>query len=168
MGDVADEPLEARIPLRVELRRIERNGWTGARGGAVRHASYSPASASSGAAATIDFELPLTRSLSVEAMAGVGRFNGKSGIPDVDIFTYVVDAKLYLVDGDWRPFVMGGGGVSSSNPGMAGGEWNVGAGLRYDASARFAFEAGYQFHETYQGGKGVPFSTLQVGVLLKF
>jgi len=122
----------------------------------------------SGAAATIDFELPLTRSLSVEAMAGVGRFNGKSGIPDVDIFTYVVDAKLYLVDGDWRPFVMGGGGVSSSNPGMAGGEWNVGAGLRYDASARFAFEAGYQFHETYQGGKGVPFSTLQVGVLLKF
>lgn len=136
-------------------------------GAAIPHGNLGKAT-NAGFMSTLDLEYAATKYLSGEVLLGAARFGGKSGGGGTTMYEASVNAKVYLLNGDWRPFLNAGGGVYSFHPGKDDGGVNVGAGLRFDASPRIALEASYSFHDAIQSGADATFSGIQVGAVYKF
>lgn len=122
-------------------------------------------------------EYAATDYFSLEGIFGYHRFRGQTfgavSVSDLDLFQFSGNGKFYLAPpGSVRPWVNFGVGAYKfkSGPTRFGG--NVGAGLQFNLTQKFALEGAYNFHAvtSFSGfpGSDSRFSTLQGGVRFRF
>jgi hypothetical protein len=116
----------------------------------------------------VSLEYRLDAMFSIEARLGVASFDGESGGPDVYVVQHAINARATLLEGPFRPFVNIGPGFFANNPGDDGFGANVGLGAGWRISDRFAVEAALDHFHVFAHGENPHFSTLQLGVGLKF
>lgn len=119
-------------------------------------------------------EYAATNYFSLEGIFGYHRFRGRTfgsvSVADLNVFQFSGNGKFYLVPpGSVRPWVNFGIGAYKfeSGPTRFGG--NVGAGLQFKLTPKFALEGAYNLHAvTSSFGSDAKFSTLQGGVRFWF
>ncbi|HEX7896850.1 MAG TPA: porin family protein [Planctomycetota bacterium] len=136
-------------------------------GAAVPHGDFADA-VDGGWSELVSLEYRINPMFSVEARLGVSSFDGESGGPDVYSVQHAVNGRATFLDGPWRPFVNAGPGFYANNPGDDDFGINVGAGVGYRLNDRFTLEAAWDYHHVFAEGDDPSFSTLQLGVGLKF
>jgi len=106
---------------------------------------------------------------SIEGIFGYHHFPAKmSG--NVDVYQFSTNAKIYLAtpQHQFRPFINGGIGDYTFNPGGSKFGANVGAGILYQLTSRFGLQASYNFHNVNTPVNATRFSTLQGGIRFLF
>lgn len=123
-----------------------------------------------GFSASLGLEVSAANAFSVVGQFGYHRlrlgriFSGG----DHDLYQLSLNGKAYLASGAVRPFVNFGGGLYHFDPGDTRGGLNVGSGLQFNLTQRFALEGVYNFHSVFTPGSNANFSTLQLGVRFGF
>jgi len=116
-------------------------------------------------------EYILASHFSVEGIFGYHRFPGTI-TPDLNIYQFSGNGKVYLTTGTFQPFVNGGvGGYrfsigSGSSSTYFGG--NVGGGVLYNLTSRFGLQGSYNFHVVNTPVEATKFSTAQGGIRFVF
>jgi hypothetical protein len=115
-------------------------------------------------------EYKLASHLSLEGVFGYHHFPGKLN-PNLNIYQYSANIKVYLTSTRIQPFVNGGPGgytfsSASASSNYAGG--NAGAGLLFNLSKDFGIQASYNFQAVATSGATSRFSTYQVGIRYAF
>lgn len=106
--------------------------------------------------------------VSVEGIFGAHHFPGKIA-GNVNVYQFSANAKVYFTSaGPWRPFVNGGIGGYHFDTGTNSFGGNAGAGLLYEFTPRFGFQASYNFHAVNTSAAATQFSTAQGGVRIVF
>jgi opacity protein-like surface antigen len=115
-------------------------------------------------------EYAVTDYFSVEGIFGAHRFeNSFVGGNNVDLFQFSGNGKFYLsAPGTVRPWFNFGVGAYKFDPGSTRFGGNVGTGLQFNLTQKFALEAAYNFHAVSTTGTSTRFSTLQGGFRFRF
>ncbi len=123
-----------------------------------------------GASLGVDLEYRINNHVSLEGLLGYHRFNLESIFFDdhAAIYNLSANVKFYGGGGSVRPFVNGGGGLYVTDDGGTHGGLNLGAGLQFNVSPKFAVEGSYNFHNAFLSGDNFRLSTLQGGVRFRF
>ncbi len=136
-------------------------------GAAIPHADYADL-VDAGWSETASLEYRFDSMFSVEARLGVATFQGESGGPDVYALQHAVNGRVTLLEGPFRPFVNAGPGFFANNPGDDGFGANLGLGVGFRLSDRFTLEAALDHVHVFAHGENPHFSTLQLGLGLRF
>jgi hypothetical protein len=137
-------------------------------GAAIPHADYADL-VDAGWSELVSLEYRINPMFSVEARLGVAAFDGKDGGPDVYSVQHAINGRFTLpLDGPFRPFLNIGPGFFANNPGDDGFGANVGLGVGYRVSDFVSIEAAIDHFHVFAHGENPHFSTLQLGVGLKF
>jgi len=137
-------------------------------GAAIPHADYADL-VDAGWSELVSLEYRINPMFSVEARLGVAAFDGKDGGPDVYTVQHAVNGRFTLpLDGPFRPFLNVGPGFFANNPGDDGFGANLGLGVGYRLSDFISIEAAVDHFHVFAHGENPHFSTLQLGVGLKF
>jgi hypothetical protein len=115
-------------------------------------------------------EYMLAPHVSLEGFFGYQHFPGKFN-PNLNVYQYAVNVKVYLSTGRVQPFVNGGpGGYSFVSAGSsstyAGG--NAGVGLLFNLSRHLGIQASYNFNAVGTSGATSRFSAFQAGIRYAF
>ncbi|HEY6190255.1 MAG TPA: outer membrane beta-barrel protein [Pyrinomonadaceae bacterium] len=115
-------------------------------------------------------EYAVTDYFSVEGIFGAHHFeNSLIGGNNVDLFQFSGNGKFYLTPpGSVRPWVNFGIGAYKFDPGSTRFGGNVGTGLQFNLTPKFALEAAYNFHAVSTTGASTTYSTLQGGFRFRF
>jgi len=115
-------------------------------------------------------EYAVTDYFSVEGIFGAHHFeNSFVGGNNLDVFQFSGNGKVYLAaPGSVRPWFNFGVGAYKFDPGSTRFGGNVGTGLQFNITPRFALEAAYNFHAVSSTGTGTKYSTLQGGFRFRF
>ena len=136
-------------------------------GAAIPHGDFADA-VDGGWSELVSLEYRINRMFSLEGRLGVSMFDGESGGPDVYSVQHAVNGRVTFLEGPLRPFVNAGPGFYANNPGDDDFGFNAGAGLGYRLSDRLTLEAAWDYHHVFAEGDDPQYSTLQLGVGLKF
>jgi hypothetical protein len=137
-------------------------------GAAIPHADYADL-VDAGWSELVSLEYRINPMFSVEARLGVAAFDGKDGGPDVYTVQHAINGRFTLpLDGPFRPFLNVGPGFFANNPGDDGFGANAGLGVGYRLSDVVSLEAAVDHFHVFAHGENPHFSTLQLGVGLKF
>jgi hypothetical protein len=120
-----------------------------------------------GASFAADLEYRLSNNFSLLGVFGYNRFRNSLTGPDLNLYNFSGNAKIYLGGRKQRPFVNFGGGAYKFDLADTRGGVNVGFGLQRELNARFAVEGAYNFHAVLTPGTSTKFSTLQLGIRIK-
>lgn len=115
-------------------------------------------------------EYAVTDYFSVEGIFGAHRFeNSLVGGNNLDLFQFSGNGKFYLSPpGTVRPWFNFGVGAYKFDPGSTRFGGNVGTGLQFNLTPKFALEAAYNFHAVSTTGTSRRYSTLQGGFRFRF
>ena len=119
---------------------------------------------------TLDVKYKASANLSQHVLLGYNKFEGKSGVSDVDWINLSVNAKYYYqrFGKGGRLFVNGGLGIYVPDTGSSKLGQNVGAGISYNLNPRLRGEVSVNFHAIITTGNSTNFYTPQVGVTYRF
>jgi opacity protein-like surface antigen len=104
----------------------------------------------------------------VELAFGQDMFDGKSGIPDVDIQHLKLNGKSFFPIGSNRGFASVGYGSYNFDPGPTEQGFNLGVGYQFDLAPRWNGEAKLNYHDIDASGVSINFYTLQIGLRYNF
>jgi hypothetical protein len=157
------------VSVRTVIEAVEPRDWSfSVQGGvAIPHATLANTQ-DPGFSASFHAELRISNRLSGEARIGLAQLDGSGGAADLDLASYTLGARVYVADGALRPYLTAGVGGTAFNPGDIFFGATAGAGFQYNFSPECAVEAACDFHELFRNGANPRFSTLQVGVVLRF
>lgn len=127
----------------------------------------------------VDLEYRFNKYFSLEGIYTFHRFGGERlgpfgpgnvfiDIPDLNLHQISVNGKIYGGTSPVRPFFNLGGGAYKFDPGEFRGGVNLGGGLQYDVTPKFAVEGAYNFHSVFGIFDEAKFSTVQAGVRFRF
>lgn len=119
-------------------------------------------------AGNLGFEISLNASAAIEATLGLHQFAGKGLAPDTDVTQFGVNAKWYFTGPPLRPFVTGGVGGYSFDPGPTKFGYNAGVGVQYEFAPRWSAEARYTLHRVSGTTPSTNYSTALLGVRYSF
>jgi hypothetical protein len=117
---------------------------------------------------TVEIEHRLDSMFALDAQFGMNEFRRGQAGTDVTVFQNSADLKAYFLDGDLRPWAEAGLGFYGVSPGRDAFGLNFGLGIRYRLSDLVGLEAAWQYHEVLSPGPNPRYSTLQVGLSLRF
>jgi hypothetical protein len=131
-------------------------------GAGIPHGTFSNA-ANTGFSFNAGLEYIATSHFSVEGIFGYHHFPGAVA-GDVNLYQFSANGKVYLTNGNFRPFVNGGvGGYKfGSASTYVGG--NFGGGFLHSFNSRFGVQGSYNFHVVNTPGSATKFSTIQGGI----
>ena len=100
---------------------------------------------------------------------GFSSFDGRAGLPDVDLSRISANARFTVNPGAPARFFLNGGlGLYHFDPGTFEGGGNLGIGVEVPVGARFVFAAGYEYHLAFTASPDLEFDQLQAGFLVSF
>lgn len=140
--------------------------WGGV-GIAVPHGSFSNTH-ERGAAAALGVEYALNNMLSIEAMLGGNRLDGKGANVDVDVTQLGINGKVYFTAAPLRVFATAGMGAYAFDPGSTRFGGSVGAGLQYQFTPNWGIEGRYTLHGVANNSPQMTFSTLLLALRYAF
>jgi hypothetical protein len=125
--------------------------------------------AKQGSTFNLDFVYPVDPALAWDVRLGSTRFDGRSGQPDVRLWSLGADVRFTLNPAaPVHVFLNGGPGLYHFDPGTFAGGLNLGLGLNVPAGRRFAVEVTYNYHWALTSSPTQAFDQLQAGVLVSF
>jgi len=119
---------------------------------------------------TLDVKYKGSANLSQHVLLGYNKFEGKSGVSDVDWINLSVNAKYYYLrfGKGGLLFVNGGLGIYVPDTGSSKLGQNVGTGISYNLNPRLRGEVSVNFHAAISTGDSTRFYTPQVGVTYRY
>ncbi len=122
-----------------------------------------------GATLNLDFVHDVSDHVAWDLRLGVSELDGLGSNPDMDILTFLGNARYTFNPADpVRLFINGGGGLYHFDPGDTELGLNLGLGLRIPLSPRFSLEATYNYHNALTASPDLEFDRLQAGLLISF
>lgn len=159
---------------------FKRWGFSAHAGVAIPHPDFSD-SFQPGLSVGVDLEYRFNKYFSLEAIYNFHRFGGETVGPfgpgnvffeldSTDIHQLSLNGRVYAAGGNspFRPFFNFGGGAYVFESTTVRGGINLGGGLQFDVTEKFAVEGGYNFHNVFVSGDSLRFSTVQGGVRFRF
>jgi opacity protein-like surface antigen len=136
-------------------------------GASVPHGTFKQFS-DVGANFGVGFEARANGAVSAEVIFGYHRFLSANLGPDLGLFQFSGNLKVYTPDAAVRFFASAGPGVYKFDPGDADIGGNFGSGIQYNVTSRFAVEGAYNLHVVNTPGSSAKFSTVQAGLRYRF
>ncbi len=155
------------VETRIEAEEFRRWGVEFQMGVATPHGVFAD-TVNSGWTESMALEYRYTPMFAVDAELSVAEFRKGQGGSDVTIVGTSLGTKIYFLEGSIRPFVQAGLGFYVGSPGEDDFGVNVGLGVRVRLSDTVGLEASYRFREVLSAGPDPRYSTLDVGVSLRF
>jgi HYDIN/CFA65/VesB-like, Ig-like domain len=125
--------------------------------------------AGTGSTIELDFVNPIGTHFAWDLRLGRSHFDGTPGNPDTKVWRLAPNAKYtFNPTAPLRVFVNGGPDFYHFDPGSFHGGVNLGVGLNFPAGPRFSFEAKYDYNRAVTASPDLPFSQIQVGMLISF
>lgn len=117
----------------------------------------------------LDYVRTINLNLAWDVRLGFSQFDGKSGFPDLDVWTLAGNLKYTINPGaPITVFVNGGGGLYDLDPGDLEGGYNLGFGLARVVGSTLTLEATYNRHSTFTASPDLEYNQFQVGWLFSF
>src|SRR5262249_20790734 len=121
-----------------------------------------------GANFAVGFEARGNSVASAEVIFGYHRFLSANLGPDLGLFQFSGNLKVYTPGAAVRFFANAGPGAYKFDPGGTDFGGNVGGGIQFNVSSRFAVEGAYNLHVVNTPGSSSKFSTVQIGLRYRF
>jgi hypothetical protein len=127
------------------------------------------AGASDGSTFNLGFVYPFRPRWAWDVRLGSSRFDGRPGLPDLELWNLAANAKFTVNPAAPARFFLNGGlGLYHFDPGDFEGGGNLGLGLTVPAGRRLAFEASANYHWAFTASSNLEFLQVQVGFLVSF
>jgi len=155
------------VETQIEAEEFRRWGVDIRMGVATPHGVFGNA-VNSGWTESMALEYRYTPMFAIDAEISAAEFRKGKGGSDVSIVGTSLGVKTYFLEGSVRPFVQAGLGFYVGSPGDDDFGLDIGAGVRVRLSDTLGLEASYRFREVLSSGPDPRYSTLELGVSLRF
>jgi hypothetical protein len=156
-----------RISNVVEAIELKRFGFALYGGVGIPHRGFAGTN-EWGPAGAVDLEYMFTPYMAALVQGGIDRFPGKSGQPTTTVLRGSANLKAYLLNGRFRIFLLGGGGVYHFDPGQTRGGAAGGGGFQVLLAHAFALEAMYLYHGIINASPTTAYSDALAGIRFRF